>query len=190
LRPFTTDQRFISGILNESPMARIVFSVQLVPVQQHVLQTRRDRGIFGLWAHVHAASVRCSTGSQILSDVNCSFVDCNSPNCVRSQYHTIQSHNCALFCQMEWVNPVPDSIQGSHSTVFNPNNTPMRSITCIAGGAPEFVCWKTILVLVLLTKYLCLQLEFLRMRDSVSLIKMPPGPPRQKLICSTGAGGA
>ncbi|CCA76948.1 hypothetical protein PIIN_10931 [Serendipita indica DSM 11827] len=27
------------------------------------------------------------------------FVDCNSPNCVRSEYHTTQKHQCTLTCK-------------------------------------------------------------------------------------------
>jgi hypothetical protein len=103
------EQRFIKMILNDSAMACVVSSVQLVPVQQYVLQTHRDRGIFGLWTHLHTATVGCSTGRLISSDVYCSFIDCSSPNCARSQYRTTQSHSCALFCQMEWVNPITSS---------------------------------------------------------------------------------
>ncbi|PVG03124.1 hypothetical protein CPB86DRAFT_427129 [Serendipita vermifera] len=29
------------------------------------------------------------------------FIDCNSPNCVRSEYHTVQAHECKLMCKQQ-----------------------------------------------------------------------------------------
>jgi len=97
-------------------------SVQPALVRQDVLQTHRDGNISGLWPHFHSAAVSLSVRSRIISQIHRSLVDCYSPNCVRSQYHTIQKHDCKSFCIQRYVRRVRNS--GSLGNYTNKSSFP------------------------------------------------------------------
>lgn len=39
----------------------------------------------------------------MLTHIWCRFIDCYSPNCAQSDYHTMQNHNCNHMCKQRYI---------------------------------------------------------------------------------------